>query len=127
MSSGPPRTRRRAANVPHDPPNPLSGEEDEIEEVIRRDSPSPFLPPPPPPPPEDLQDFKSIKIDRLIVLEGFRNYEHWAQQLTMVFEALEADHVVIEGYQPPPDLSATALEAQRKIHRCSSYKLSLNQ
>jgi len=104
---------RRAPPARHaSPSNPPSEADDEgdIEEVVRIQ-----------PPPEDLeqQDFKSIKIDRLIVLEGFKNHEPWAQQLKMIFKALDANAVVIDGYQPPLDTTAVALKNYKHIERNS--------
>ena len=118
MSQPGPSTRQRSRRAPArqaSPPNPPSevDDEDDIEEVVRIQ--------PPQPPPEDLaqQDFKSIKIDRHIVLEGFKNYERWAQQLNMIFKALDANAVVIDGYQPPPDATPAALKNYKHIERNS--------
>lgn len=86
-------------------------------------------PPPPPPPPPDFfasaatapvpmptpRDFKSsVKIERLATLEGSKNYDLWSQQMLMVFDALEATQVVVNGYQPPAN--ATAAELARHKH-----------
>jgi len=105
-------TRPEAPARNASPLNPLSVLEDEndIEEVVRIQ-----------PPPEDLdpQDFKSIKIDRLIVLEGFKNYERWAQKLNMIFKVLDARDVVINGYQPSQGASAVALRTYKHIERNS--------
>jgi len=46
---------------------------------------------------KDLQDFKTIKNNKLIICEGFKNYRQWAQQTTIVFTALETNHVLLEG------------------------------
>jgi len=114
-STGEP-TRRAASARNASPPNPPSELEDEvdIEEVVRIQ---------PPPGDLDLQDFKSIKIDRLIVLEDFKNYERWAQQLNMIFKVLDARDVVINGYQPPQGASAVALRTYKHIERNSQLLL----
>jgi len=84
--------------------------EEEIVEVLRIRSPSPPLPVLP------SRDFKtSIKIEKLAVLEGFENYELWAQQLLMIFDALEGTHVVVDGYEPPPGASAAQLATHKHI------------
>ena len=64
-------------------------------------------PPHPPPPPEEAdahaykRDFKSnVKLESLETLEGKHNYEDWVHQLPMIFEALGATEVVLNGYQP---------------------------
>jgi len=84
--------------------------EEEIEEVVRIRSLSPPLPVLPP------RDFKtSIKIKKLAILEGSENYELWAQQLLRIFDPLEATHIMIDSYEPPPGASAAQLATHKHI------------
>ena len=39
--------------------------------------------------------------DNIAPLEGENNYEPWAQQLSMIFDAMGATEIVVDGYQPP--------------------------
>jgi hypothetical protein len=48
-----------------------------------------------------------VKLDNIEILTGHDNYEDWAEQVTIVLDAMQLSEIVIEGSTLPDDASAT--------------------
>lgn len=61
------------------------------------------------------RDFRSsIKIEKLAILEGSKNYDLWSQQM-LIWDALDATQVVVNGHKPPVNSSAAELVHHKYI------------
>jgi len=61
------------------------------------------------------KEFKpaAVKLDNIERLEGQNNYEDWASQMTMVFDAMGVYDIVIEGSEPDTCASSSSPEHAR--------------
>ena len=70
----------------------------------------------PPPPPPTSTDVSKIYIDKVETLEGRSNYEDWSYQLLMVWRAMHATKVVVEGIIPSNRATAAEKAAYNHIN-----------
>ena len=77
------------------------------------------------------RDFRSnIKLENLETLEDKHNYEYWAHQLGIIFNALGATQVVLNGYQSDEfarQVEKTPMSISPKSHFYCFFKQSENQ
>jgi hypothetical protein len=52
-----------------------------------------------------------VKLDNIEILTGHENYEDWAEQVTVVLDALQLSEIVIEGKTTADDATTKALKS----------------
>jgi len=57
----------------------------------------------------------TVKLDNIELLEGQHNYEDWASQIAMVFDAMSVHDIVIEGVEPSANASPSELQGYQAL------------